>query len=118
MNATTEAKAIPVLRHGDRISIRMKNYRGERNSYADNFTVGSVAGYAEEYKEDPQPAIDRALRLGHKLYYAFNEGVMISAHPLERPERLELSIGDLVEFDGNIFRIHEVANRQIELREC
>lgn len=43
---------------------------------------------------------------------------MISAHPMERPERLELSIGDLVDFDGKIFRIHEVANRQIELREC
>ncbi|MGO1851845.1 MAG: hypothetical protein ACTH0V_00365 [Microbacteriaceae bacterium] len=116
MNEQTAA-TISRLSHGDRIAVRVHDYRGRLSEKPDSFTVGSVAGYAAEYDEDPAAAVRRARQRGEALYYAFNEGVTITAHRQEPVERQQLELGDLVEMDRLTFRIEETSNRQIKLTE-
>ena len=126
MNATQNATTVPTvaaattpavrkLVHGDRIAVKLKNYRGEIPTYFNDFTVGSVRGYAAQYSEDEEDAVKRAVSLGHNLYYAFNEGAMLTAHPQERIERTEVALGDIIEMDGQRFKVTPAPNQNIEL---
>lgn len=106
--------AVP-LKAGDRIAVKLYGFRGTLSNYADNFTVGSVASYAAENGEDVTEAVERAERLGHSLYYAFNEGITITAHRQVPVERIEIQIGSIVEMDGKKFQVLESPNNNVEL---
>jgi len=117
MNATantTATASIHRLEAGARLGVRLKNYRGDM-TLPHPFTLGSVAEYAARYNEDQEAAVERSRRLGHNLYYAISEGVMISAHPQEVVERIEVSLGDIIEMDGQQFTVTPAANQNIDL---
>lgn len=121
MNTTTktqsdavEATAIHLV-PGDRLSVQLKSYFGGMDDYRSNFTVDSVAHYAERYKEDPQVAIARAEKFGHELYFVFAEATVISAHAQTPVKRVEVELGAIVELDGYLFKIAEAANHNLKL---
>lgn len=107
---------VPVhLDAADKLSVKLYNYRGNLDSYGHDFTVGSVAEYTARNGGDVEAAIERAIDLGHNLYFAFNEGSMISAHPQERVARRELALGTIIEMDGHRFQILQAANNNLQL---
>lgn len=120
-NTTTTASSVPStptvhkLTAPARIAVNLPHYRGGRSAYSDSFTFGSVAEYAARYHEDVDAAVERSTRLGHDLYYAFNEGVMLTAHPQEVIERTEVALGDIIEADGKQFTVVPANNRNIKL---
>lgn len=92
----------------------MKSYRGGL-TLPHHFTLGSVAEYAARYNEDQEAAVERARKNGHDLYYAISEGVMISAHPQEVVERVEVALGDIIEMDGQKFTVIQTPNQNLGL---
>lgn len=81
MDTTTCTK----ISHGQRLSIKLPSLNHGLLSH--NFTAGSVRGYAAENGDDVGAWVERAQRLGHSLYYVFNEGFVITARRQEVVER-------------------------------
>lgn len=106
---------ITELFHGDRLAVKIIGFRGGFDNFARDFTAGSVAGYALEYKEDPDAAVDRAKERGHNLHYIFAEGATIALHPLEQPVRKTIELGSLVKFDGELFQVLQSPNDNLHL---
>jgi len=103
------------LFHNDHLEVKIVGFRGGIENFARHFTAGSVAGYALEYKEDPEAAIARAKGLGHELHYIIAEASVIALHPLEQPVRKVVELGSLVKFDGELFQVLQSANDNLRL---
>lgn len=100
---------------GDRISVKIINYRGELTSYGHNYTLGSVAEYAARYGNDVEARVALSKERGENLYYAIAEAVVISAHPQAPVKRLELEMGSVIEMDGQRFQILQSPNDNLQL---
>ena len=118
MNATQNATTVPTVAAtahkfvpGDRIAVKLKNYRGEIPTYSHHFTMGS----ALDTYDGNEALVDRARSLGHDLFFAVNEGAMISAHPQEVFERTQVELGDTIEMSGEIFTVERTFNNNIKL---
>ncbi len=82
------------------------------------YTLGSVAAYAERYNECPVAAVDRAKSFGHELYYAFANGVMLTAEKQARTKHFVVNHGDMINAMDKSFLIAPAANRNIKLIEA
>lgn len=109
MNATTKTTAAISLKDGDRIEVHLRGH------YPDYFTLGSVKGFAEENGMDVAAEIARAVKNGHDLYYAWNEGITVTAHKQTPVDRTALHLGSLIEMDGQKFEIIRTPNYNIQL---
>ncbi len=100
---------------GEAIAVRIYNYKGELNSYASNFLLGSVAEYATRYGKDPEAAVAKAEADGHKLYYTVTEASVISLHHIPGPERSTIELGTIIEMDGHSFQVLLAPNDNLTL---
>lgn len=103
------------LSAGDRLKLRLRNYRGELSEHYHHFTVGSVRASAKRYHEDEQEALDRAKAAGHPLVFATAEPTVISAHPETPVERKELLLGQLVLIEGTRYQLLQAPNNNVSL---
>lgn len=113
----TEVPSTPELEPGARISVALPRFRADGRTVTHNFTVGTVADYAKKNGHDVEEWIERELRIGGPLHFAFNEGVTITAHKQEPVERVAFELGDLFRLDGKVFKIALAANNNIDLVE-
>lgn len=114
-NSSEDSPKVTHLEAGDRVEIRLRSYLGGMDQHPSPFTTGSVAEYATRYNEDAEAAVERAKRLGHELYYMVNEGIAVTAHRQAHVERISLSLGDLVEMDGQTFTVTQAPNYNVKL---
>ena len=103
------------LNTGDRLKLRLRNYRGELSEHYHHFTVGSVRASAKRYHEDEQEALDRAKAAGHPLVFATAEPSVISSHPETPVERKELLRGQLVLIEGTRYQLLQAPNNNVSL---
>lgn len=103
------------LEVGDRLKLRLRNYRGELSEHYHHFTVGSVRASAKRYHEDEQEALHRAKAAGHPLVFATAEPTVISAHPETPVERKELLLGQLVLIEGIRYQLLQAPNNNVSL---
>lgn len=67
--------------------------------------IGTAAGYAMEYGEDPVQAVRRAIVSKFETVWCSAEAAVISASPLPEQVRLKVAIGDHLRIEGRIFRL-------------
>jgi hypothetical protein len=108
-NATTDNE-IKTLAHNQEI-------RGAGFKYAQKITVGTIAGYAKEYNEDPAAAIARAVEFGHSLApWANQSAAVLTANYAGKDEQIakeraatsaapELADGETVQIEGALFTV-------------
>ena len=85
-------------------------------------SFGSVKGYCLYNKDDVQEGIDRAVRLGHDLVWVSLCSTVITSSKgyYEREVAKwanvpKLSVGDVVEFEGNTYKIATAPNGNFKL---
>ena len=78
------------------------------------FTVSSVAAYAAKCNEDVEAAVALSKERGEALYFAFSEGILITAHKQEPVQRFNIDLGSIIEMDGQKFQILQSPNENIE----
>ena len=90
-----------VLNHRDKVQINGR--KGE---------IFTVAGYAREYHEDPEIAINRAKENGHDLYAVSQRITMLTNDEvLNRKENerwanpIEIKDGEIIEIDGDKLKV-------------
>ena len=71
------------------------------------YTVGGAASYAKSYNESPVAAVERCIRLDHKVIWISEEGTMLCDDPSYYAREQAawadapvLSDGDVIVFDG------------------
>ena len=82
-----------------------------------HYQMGSVVSSSFRYGNCPIKAVERAVKLGHKLHFAFALGTCIHSGPHTKGRYIGVEIGQLVRFEGRYFRIDGAANRNISLVE-
>lgn len=93
-------------------------YQSMRHGILYNFyQLGSVEAYARKNGVDPVEQVERAKRLGHKLYYAFGLATVITAWKQAKKTVPAFEIGDTILFAGKKFRIDRAPNHNINLEE-
>lgn len=107
---------VPIgLPAGTKLSVPLMRPQGDMSSHGHSFTLGSVAEYARRYHEDVDEKVERAKSLGHSLYYAMAEGVMITAHKQAPVPRRNIEIGTIIEMDDQKFQVLQSPNDNLEL---
>lgn len=107
---------VPVgLPAGTKLSVSLMKPQGDMSSYGHNFTLGSVAEYSRRYHDNVEEKVERAKSLGHPLYYATAEGVMITAHKQAPEARRTIEIGTIIEMDEQKFQVLQSPNNNLEL---
>lgn len=103
------------FKHGEVIAVpyQSRNY-GQLWAF---YTLGTVAGFAIAMGEDPFPAVERATKSGHKLYWANQNYVSLTAWGQPKEEHPGFEIGDEIILQGHTFRIERAPNNNIELVE-
>lgn len=116
MNANNNTAEVTALSHNQ--EIRVKGF-----TYAQKITVGTIAGYAKQYNEDPEAAIARAKSFGHPLEPWTNQSpAVLSADYAGKTEELdraaaataaapEIEDGQIVEIEGERFRVKVLGQR-------
>lgn len=81
------------------------------------YTLGSVAGYAADYNEDPTAAVERARARGEELYWANQNSTMLTAW--DRPQEVlpMVQYGEVIRFAGKQFRVQPAPNQNVRLME-
>ncbi len=81
------------------------------------YTLGSVAGYAADYNEDPTAAVEQARARGEELYWANQNSTMLTAW--DRPQETfpMVQYGDVIRFAGKQFFLDKANNNNIVLVE-
>jgi hypothetical protein len=92
---------VKMLKHNDKVILN-----GKRGS------VGTVTGYSLQYNRDPIPAMERALKNKHELFWINQEAACICSSPgyYDRQEKIwsnavELNDGDTVFLDGKLLTV-------------
>lgn len=99
--------------HGDVIALPYVSRRGD--VLVNFYKLGSAAGYARQYGEDEQAAVDRAMQHGHKLFWANSMGVSLHNGPHQQVARPAHRLGDVIQFEGAAFRLVAAPNDNVEL---
>lgn len=101
------------LKHGDEVAVLRETK--SHGTLVDRYKLGSVAGYAKQYDEDPDEAVERAMRLNHKLFWANGMGVSLTDY--DEPQEVFYGVehGDVIDFEGAQFRIEPDWNNNIKL---
>lgn len=82
------------------------------------YTLGSVAGYAARYDEDPAEAVEKAKANGHKLYWANANGVSLTAWGRPKETVPGFEIGETIRFAGKSFTLKREPNNNVGLVEA
>jgi hypothetical protein len=64
--------------------------------------AGSVRTYARKHRADEVAAVERAKRLGHKLFWLINLPVMLTAEKRAKTTKVLLKDGQKIELDGTL----------------
>lgn len=103
-----------LVKHGDKAIIGNQVVR-----------FGTVRGYAAEYGEDQDAAVERATENGHDLYWISLDPVVLSSYEWDKQQQREfrataqrMQVGDVVAFtDAGVACVIEAApNRNFGLR--
>lgn len=104
------------LSHNSQIRVKGFEFRNK-------ITVGTIAGYAKQYGEDPEAAIARAKDRGDSLAPWTNQapGVLVADYPGKAEDMAkdlaafnaapEIENGELVEIEGEIFTVRVLGER-------
>lgn len=86
-------------------------------------SFGSCTGYALYCKEDPEESIQRATKFGHKqVWINLKAGVLTNSPEYYEREAAHwakapiLNLGDLVEYEGNVYEIVPEPNDNFGLK--
>jgi hypothetical protein len=113
-----DKRPFTIVDHGDRLSVE-----GYSNGY---FAFGSVAGCAMEHHEDVEMQIRRSRTLGHRLQWINalpsiidNSGKTGEQKAMEgapvNAKMHKLTLGSLVWFEGQTYRLDKDHNRNVKL---
>lgn len=100
--------------HGDILGIRVK-FRD--SFYYHNYTVQSVMTSCAENNECPIEGYNRAIDLGHEVYWLMQNSVAITSGKQPQKKVIQISIGDKINFLGKKFEIYAQANDNLGLKE-
>jgi hypothetical protein len=90
----------------------------QRDGRLTSYKIGSVIGYALDSGDDPIEWYERAKENGHDLHWANQQGVCISASGGKRPpDHIQVKTGQLVNYEGLVFRLDPAPNDNIKLVE-
>jgi len=79
------------------------------------FTLNSVASSCIADRRCPIEGIKRAEANKHQLWWLNQNCAVISANPVKRPARFQITLDDLIEFEGHIFSIVKQHNNNLGL---
>lgn len=68
-------------------------------------SIGTSAGYAMEYGEDPSTTVARHVARGHETVWANAEATVISDPPTRDVPRIRLAAGDHIRIEGRTFKV-------------
>lgn len=101
------------LKHGEKLGL-MQEHRGR--TYAEQYKVGTVLGYAIENWEDPDKARERNREVGGEDHWINGCGASLSSQ--ERPQEILIliEVGDKVVIEGHRYEIVKKSNRNLGLK--
>lgn len=104
---------IQTLTHDDEVAVKI-------NGQYRPCSVGTVSGYAAEYRDDEAAAVARAKERGHKLFWINPQASVLSATPRAKRVFIGLSFGDVVNIRCSVegtrsFTLRRAANGNIRL---
>lgn len=67
-------------------------------------SIGTSAGYAAEYGEDPASTVAGHIARGHETVWANAEGTVISDPPTQDVPRIQMKVGDHIRIEGRLFK--------------
>lgn len=102
-------KGVIVLRDGDQLCLREDHMR--------HFAIGSVVSYALRNGDCPIKAVERARERRDETHYIFGLGSCITSHKQPREMYVQVSVDEIVQFEGRRFQIVNQPNRNLGLVE-
>lgn len=96
------------LKYGDLI---------QRDGRLTCYRIASVIGYALDSGDDPIEAYERSKERGEELHWANQCGTMIAANSRKGADRIQVKTGQLVNYEGLVFRIDPAPNDNVRLVE-
>lgn len=119
-------KPVPVICYG--LNITRPKFRANQiiglpwptTRYGDQhhwYMFGSCASYALQYDDCPIRSYEGAKRRGHKTHWLNPMPAVLSNTPDPKSQRVGLSWGDEIVFEGRLFRIDKASNKNADLIE-
>lgn len=108
-----ETPAYLTFKHGMKFAIPFQSQR--HGTLWHFFTLGSVFGYAVHNGDDVLKNYERAVERGHKLWWANADAVVISNQKEEKKTIFGQNYGDVIKFEGKLFRLDKAPNNNVAL---
>ena len=116
IRAKTNSFGVKNLTAGTELALR-NSPENEQHNHLHHYMISSVASSAVESNDCPLEAIERAKKNGHQQHFIFALGSCLTAHKQARKEYTEVSIGDMVYFQGLVFKIQPANNNNLHLEQ-
>lgn len=123
LETATDSTCVPEVSADKNVRVRFGSFRDGSPRF-DEVSFGSVVSYARQYNEDPIAAVDECRKdmernpyAGHKLHWANKCAVSITSHAKAHACFIGLNLGDVVRFEGLLFRLELAPNDNVALVE-
>lgn len=100
------------LKAGDELALKTDN---ARTCWLRHYSISSVVSYSMESGRDPIQAVERSKAKGDPLHWINGIGAMLTAHEREREAYIEVSVGQIIKFEGLKFEIIAAPNSNLSL---